>query len=153
MLGVFLIALLILAAAAAAAARRRQRRGAAGEVVRQPEDVERDVYEKLYGSHSSEGRIGEGVATRAQREGGSRVRNEASRVITIRHGSTSSGSARSDLRSRGVSEAGACGWSGSLCGDRARSARITRSERAAVSGRPACAEAGRRAQPADRASS
>jgi hypothetical protein len=57
MLGVFLIALLILAAAAAAAARRRQRRGAAGEVVRQPEDVERDVYEKLYGSHSSEGRI------------------------------------------------------------------------------------------------
>jgi hypothetical protein len=60
MLGVFLIALLILAAATpAAAARRRQRRGAAGEVVRQPKDVERDVYEKLYGSRSSEGRLSE----------------------------------------------------------------------------------------------
>lgn len=112
MLGVFLIALLILAAAAAAAARRRQRRGAAGEVVRQPEDVERDVYEKLYGSHSSEGRI-----------------SDESPKWSVRV------------------------WSERLCGDRVRSARITRSERAAVSGRPACAEAGRRAQPADRASS
>ena len=60
MLGVFLIALLVLAAVAAtSAARRRRRRGAAGEFVRQPKDVERDVYEKLYGSRSSEGRIGE----------------------------------------------------------------------------------------------
>jgi hypothetical protein len=65
MLGVFLIALFILAAAAAAAAaRRRQRRGAAGEVVRQPKDVERDVYEKLYGSRSSEGRISEAARDR-----------------------------------------------------------------------------------------
>lgn len=58
MLAVFLIALLILAAAAAAT-RRRQPGRAAGEVARQPKDVERDVYENLYGSHSSEGTISE----------------------------------------------------------------------------------------------
>ena len=68
MLGIFLIALLIFAAAAAAAAHLRQR-GAAGEVVRQPKDVERDVYEKLYGSRSSEGRFSEPARDTPQTRG------------------------------------------------------------------------------------
>lgn len=76
MLGVFLIALLILilAAAAAAATRRHQPGRAAGELARQPKDVERDVYEKLYGSHSSEGTISEAAReTRPTTRDGSKL--------------------------------------------------------------------------------
>ena len=91
MLGVFLIALLILilAAAAAAATRRRQPGRAAGELARQPKDVERDVYEKLYGSHSSEGTISE--AARETRPTPGRLASahtEAEpRLVTTRDGS------------------------------------------------------------------